>query len=390
MKILTVVGARPQFIKAAPLSRAIEECPDLEEVLVHTGQHFDDDMSDVFFRDLCLPRPKYNLNVNGLSHAVMTGTIMIRLEEVVRRERPDWIIVFGDTDSTLAGALVAAQLNLPIAHVEAGLRSYNRSMPEEINRVIVDHLSTLLLCPTETAVRNLEREGVKGALDLGTGTRLRTLGEGGPPPGTCVVEVGDIMFDSLKFFGALADRRPSILESLNLSFKQYVLATIHRAGNTDDGEILESILNELCRLAVEIPVVFPIHPRTRKAIERFLFLTDDMIPRNLMLRSPCSYFEFLSLQRNARAIVTDSGGVQKEAFLLGVPCFTVREETEWVETVKEGWNTLVGAKARGLREAVLGFNPPSAKAALSLFGSGDTADKIVDLLRRPLGANRSP
>ncbi|HFE52419.1 MAG TPA: UDP-N-acetylglucosamine 2-epimerase (non-hydrolyzing), partial [Bacteroidetes bacterium] len=324
-KVLSVVGARPQFIKAAPVSRALRR--KFHEVLVHTGQHYNADMSDVFFRDLDLPEPDVHLGVGSGTHAWQTGEMMVRLEKVLLEERPDVVLVYGDTNSTLAGALVASKLTVPLAHVEAGLRSYNRSMPEEINRVLTDRVSQFLFCPTQRAVENLRREGIE---------------EG-------VYRVGDVMLDAARQFSQLADERVDILERLGLREKEYVLVTVHRAANTDDPGRLRAIVEALLR--IQTLVVFPIHPRTEKALTQFGLREELREAPHVFDLSPVSYLENLQLERAAAKILTDSGGIQKEAYFFGIPCITLREETEWVETVEDGWNVLVGADTNRILDA---------------------------------------
>ncbi len=367
MKLLTVVGARPQFIKAAVVSRAIARAnearrglPALEERMVHTGQHYDDDMSEVFFRDLEVPRPAYNLGVGSGSHGRQTGRMLEAIEQVIERERPDCVLVYGDTNSTLAGGLAASKLRVPVAHVEAGLRSFNREMPEEINRVMVDHLSTHLFCPTEGAVHNLSGEGI-----------LRG-----------VHRVGDVMYDSLLHNLERAKGRADILLRLGLSPRAYALATIHRAETTRDVGELRRLIS--CLGALGLPVILPLHPRTRQALER-----DDarLELGELRLVSPVSYHDMLSLEQHARLVVTDSGGVQKEAFLLRVPCVTLRNETEWRETVEAGWNRLAGTDPAAVAEAIaasLAHTPPSPE---SPYGVGRAGEAIVEVLLEELGSN---
>lgn len=312
MRILTVVGARPQFIKAAPVSHAFARAG-IEEVLVHTGQHFDTRMSQVFFDELSIPAPRHNLEIHGGGHGEMTGRMLMALEPVVQAERPDALLVYGDTNSTLAGALVASKLHIPVIHVEAGLRSFNRAMPEEINRVLTDHVSSLLLCPTVVAVAHLAEEGI-------------TAG---------VHHVGDVMFDATLLARDIAARRSGILDTLGVTPGRYALATIHRAENTDDDARLREVFSWLAARAREVPVVFPVHPRTAARI-RTLGLTLD----GVILCEPVGYIDMARLLSGAVEVCTDSGGLQKEAYFHRVPCVTLREETEWVETVNSGWNRL--------------------------------------------------
>jgi UDP-N-acetylglucosamine 2-epimerase len=351
MKLVAVVGARPQFIKAAVLSRALRQKH--EEVLLHTGQHYDDLLSDVFFRELGLPPPDVNLGVGSQSHAVQTARMLERLEPVLIAQRPDIVIVYGDTNSTLAGALAAAKLGLPLAHVEAGLRSYDRSLPEEINRVVADHLSTYLFCPTANAVECLKREGI-------------TKG---------VHHVGDLMYDSL--LAALPKVKKASAEALGtrgLTAGDYYLATVHRAANTDDPQALRALFEAFGLL--ELPVVLPLHPRTQKALQ-----SAGISPAaNVRPEEPVAYFEMLALERSARAVLTDSGGVQREAYFLAVPCVTLRDESEWPETTVGGWNVLAGRDPAAIVAAARRPRPTTPPEPA--FGNGETARKIVEILER--------
>lgn len=348
MKILTVVGARPQFIKAAAVSRILRERH--TEVLVHTGQHYDESMSEVFFRELGIPQADYNLEVGSAGHSIQTGEMLIRLEPILEKEQPAWVLVYGDTNSTLAGALAASKQNIPVAHVEAGLRSFNRAMPEEINRVLTDHVSQLLFCPAQKAVENLKLEGVTSGVHI----------------------VGDVMYDAVLSHSEAAEKKSTILNSLGLKSKQYLLATVHRASNVDDTTTLLNILETFAMLAET--VVFPVHPRTRKAIQ-----TEGIsVGENVKLVEPVGYLDMLWLEKNARMILTDSGGVQKEACWLGTPCVTLREETEWVETVESGWNVVVGVNRERIVKAVRNFSVPTLRP--NLFGDGTASQKIVRLL----------
>ena len=360
MKIVDIVGARPQFIKVGPVLRAIAEHnrhhPDrpIEEVLVHTGQHYDDEMSRVFFEELELKEPDYHLGVGSGSHGYQTGEMLRRIEDVLLKEEPDWVVVYGDTNSTLAGALAAAKLHIPVAHVEAGLRSFNKRMPEEINRVLTDHVSDLLFCPTETAVEKLRREGITEGVHL----------------------VGDVMYDSVLYNAELAERKSDILNRLNLKPKEYALATIHRAENTDNPERLRSIFQALEEVAKEMPVIVPLHPRTRKRLSEL-----RVNPEVGSVLPPVSYLEMLLLEKHAKVILTDSGGVQKEAFFFRVPCVTLREETEWVETVEAGWNTLAGCDPKLIVQAARTAKP--AEERISPYGEGQAAERIVEVLVNP-------
>jgi UDP-N-acetylglucosamine 2-epimerase len=348
--IASVVGARPQFIKAAPVSRALAS--DFKEILIHTGQHYDYGMSEVFFKEMEMRQPDFNLGVGGGPHGEQTGRMLVELEKVFGAVEPDAVLVYGDTNSTLAAALAAAKMQIPLAHVEAGLRSYNRAMPEEINRVLTDHVSALLFCPTESAVQNLKQEGI-------------TKG---------VHRVGDVMYDALLHNWQLARERSDILSRLNLQKGSYALATVHRAGNTDDRERMETILKAFGNLLVE--VVFPVHPRARKRIEEWRL----SVNRKILLIEPVGPLDMLILQENADCILTDSGGVQKEAYMLGVRCLTLREETEWVETVEAGWNRLVGTDPRLIEEVYTSWHPQGERPPL--YGDGHAAEQIRDLLSK--------
>lgn len=329
MKILTVVGARPQFIKAAAVTRVIREkhASRIREVIVHTGQHHDDNMSRVFFDQMDIPHPDFNLGITGGGHGQMTGRMLEKIEHVLYSEKPDWVLVYGDTNSTLAAALAAAKLHTPVAHVEAGLRSFNMRMPEEINRIITDRVSSLLLCPTETAVRNLHDEGLRNN----------------------VHQVGDVMYDVALYYGERARLESTILSRLNIKEKGFALATCHRAENTDNVQNLEQIFRALGEISSNhIPVVLSLHPRTRRKVEDFglwQFLT------GMIVTEPLSFLDMVALEQAAKIILTDSGGVQKEAFFHGVPCVTMRDQTEWTETVDLGWNTLTGANAGKIQSA---------------------------------------
>ena len=328
--VVSIVGARPQFIKAATVSRAMHDGPGIQEILVHTGQHYDENMSAIFFRELEIAPPAHHLGIGSGSHGIQTGRMLEAIEGVLLRERPDWVLVYGDTNSTLAGALAAAKLHLPVAHVEAGLRSFNRRMPEEINRVLTDHASDRLFVPTVAAGDNLRREGIAES-------HIRL--------------VGDVMYDAALFYGARAEERSDVLERLDVVPKSYILGTIHRAENTDDPARLEAIFEAMVLASEELPVIVPLHPRTRKAFERQGAL--GRASRCLRFLDPVGYLDMVRLERNARLIVTDSGGVQKESFFYRVPCVTLRDETEWVELVALGWNRVVPpVSARAVYEGI--------------------------------------
>ena len=359
MQFITIVGARPQFIKAAPLSLALRKRH--KEYLVHTGQHYDDNMSDVFFRELDIPAPDRHLGVGSGPHGKQTGLMLERIEESLLEIRPDVMIVYGDTNSTLAGALAASKLHVPVAHVEAGLRSFNRRMPEEINRVLTDHVSTWCFAPSQTAVDHLAREGIT---------------EG-------VHHVGDIMADGVQHFAPQAKRRSKILERLGVSSGQYGVATVHRAENTDDPARLAAIIEGLRQLPW--PVIFPMHPRTCGAIQRHGLETgSDSLgdgacrPGQIHRIDPLGYLDMLQLQQHAAIVLTDSGGIQKEAYWLGVPCVTLRDETEWVETVETGWNRLVGADPAQMVEAARELSSCQLPRPV-LYGDGQTAGRIAGI-----------
>jgi len=359
VKLLTVLGARPQFIKAAPVSRALSATNGVREILVHTGQHFDENMSKVFFDELDIPMPDYNLGIGGGTHGQNTGRMLEAVESVLLKEKPDYVLVYGDTDTTLAGALAAVKMHIPVAHVEAGLRSFNRKMPEEINRVLTDHISELLFAPTETAVRNLLKEGL---------------------PSARIHLVGDVMYDAALFYADRAEKKSRILKMLDLNPKQYILATVHRAENTDDTQRLKAIFRGLALVSEQMPVVIPLHPRTRRALEGIGML--DEVKRKLRIIDPVGYLDMVMLEKNARLIVTDSGGVQKEAFFYRVPCVTLRDETEWLELVELGWNHLtppISAEAvqAGVRAAMDTEGRPGEP-----YGKGDSAPRIVQILVR--------
>ncbi len=479
MKIATIIGARPQFIKAAAVSRAIAahnrqalnldpgtsnielrtlnfehsssveprtlniEHSTLNEFLIHTGQHYDDGMSAVFFRELEIPEPKYNLAIGSGSHGAQTGQMLAAIEKILIDEKPDWVLIYGDTNSTLAGALAAAKLHIPIAHVEAGLRSFNRRMPEEINRIVADQLSTLLLCPSQVAVDNLAAEGIGGnpmvrqahhdkqgchpepslsepppalrAASAGGGQKEsspvehRTLNLEHSSPveprtlnleqSSSVVITGDVMADALQFAATKASAQSDILARLGLQPQRYLLATVHRAENTDDPKRLSDIMAALSELAEREPVILPLHPRTKKILERTsnrqtsniehrtlnIEHSSSVEPRTLNFEHPClrlidplGYFDIIALEKSARMLLTDSGGMQKEAYWLKVPCVTLRDETEWVETVASGWNILTGADRNRIVTAVQNFTPP--KDHPPLYGGGQAAEKILSIL----------
>jgi UDP-GlcNAc3NAcA epimerase len=362
MKLLTILGARPQFIKAATVSRAIQSRDDIEEIIIHTGQHFDANMSDVFFEQLDIPRPHHNLHIAGLSHGAMTGRMLEGIEALIQQEQPDWVLVYGDTNSTLAGALAAAKLHIPVAHVEAGLRSHNPAMPEEINRVLTDRVSSLLLCPTQTAASNLQQEGFP----------FLAMGPNRTHAPQRIVNIGDVMYDAVLYYRERVKEQIS-LDAFGLSHQNYALCTLHRQENTDNPERLNNILSALREIAKDLPLVLPLHPRTKHKIEQ-QHNADAL--NGITALEPLPYLEMQRLQMSAKLILTDSGGMQKEAYFHQVPCITLRDETEWVETVEAGWNQLVGANAEQILSAWRGAKPPSAQTE-NLYGDGGAAEKIT-------------
>lgn len=349
MKIAFIVGARPQFIKLGPLSKKIND--HFKEVIVHTGQHFDKNMSDIFFKDLGILEPHYNLGVNSGFHGEQTGKMMIELEKVLQRECPLLVIVFGDTNSTLAGSLVCSKLHIPVIHIEAGLRSFNKKMPEEINRIVSDHTSDFLFAPTETAMQNLEREGIVGKAVL----------------------TGDIMIDSLLDNIECADQISNILETKGLVAGKYYLMTLHRPYNVDDPGKLGNIFTKLSK--IDSQIIFSVHPRTRKVINDNQLL----IPKNILLSDPVGYLDFIKLESSSMKIITDSGGIQKEAYILRKPCITIRSETEWIETVKEGWNVLVDVDSDEFVNLIESFNPKQVRR--DIFGI-NVAQKMFDQIQK--------
>lgn len=385
MKIMTIIGARPQFIKAAAVSRVVEVCRaqggELKEIIVHTGQHYDDNMSQIFFDELEIPKPDYNLGIGGGSHGQNTGRMLEAIESVLLEERPDWVLVYGDTDSTLAGALAAAKLHIPMAHVEAGLRSFNRRMPEEINRVLTDHAAALLFAPTRTAIENLRKEGFSNIVQdafPSDPSQLQSIQSFQLP---AVINVGDVMYDAALFYAAKAEKQSRIIQSLGLTPKNYVLATVHRAENTDDPDRLKAIVATLAEISNDFPVILPLHPRTRNKLktldQEFIAHCSSLIT----MIDPLGYLDMVMLEKNAAVIATDSGGVQKEAFFHGVPCVTLRKETEWVELLELGWNRLAPpdsaqAMVRIVRDAM---SSPSASDAKP-YGKGNSAELIVEAL----------
>lgn len=360
MKIVTIVGARPQFVKAAAVSRAISAhnrkgLAPVEEVIVHTGQHYDANLSRKFFDELEIPEPRYNLGIGSLPHGAQTGRMLEAVEPILIEEKPNCVLVYGDTNSTLAGALAAKKLNLRTAHVEAGLRSFNMRMPEEINRILTDRISDLLFCPTETAAANLQREGIVRGVE----------------------QVGDVMYDASLFYRDRARQRSRVLERLQLEPKSFILATVHRSENTDDAGRLTEILDGLAHLAENCRVVLPIHPRTRKCISHYGL---EKRLAKIDVIEPVPYLDMIRLEESARVICTDSGGVQKEAFFFRVKCVTLRDETEWVETIESGWNYLAGAQADRIVRAASNGQMAQRREVLSFYGDGTASNRIVESL----------
>ena len=357
MKIITIVGARPQFVKAAMISQAIvnhnrDNNNPIEECMLHTGQHYDETMNAVFFEKLEIPQPSWQLNCGGGSHAEMTARMLIEIEKILQENRPDYVLVYGDTNSTLAGALAASKLHIPVVHVEAGLRSFNRQMPEEINRTLTDHLSKYLFCPTQVSILNLKNEGIT---------------EG-------VFHVGDVMYDAAITFGKIAELTSNILSTLQLEKKQFYLCTVHRAENTDNSERLSQIMEALVEIArTDCPVILPLHPRTKKYVD------SRQIESNKAFRliEPVDYLAMIMLEKNAKTILTDSGGVQKEAYFHKTPCITLRDETEWVETITAGWNQLAGYRKESI---FLCLENNLQQSVIEEYGNGRAADKIIQTL----------
>jgi UDP-N-acetylglucosamine 2-epimerase (non-hydrolysing) len=351
MKIASIIGARPNFIKCALLSKELRK--EFNEVIIHTGQHYDYEMNKVFFDELKIPEPDYHLGVGSGTHGQQTGEMLKRTEEVLIKEAPDLVLVFGDTNSTLAGALAASKLHIKIGHIEAGLRSYDKRMPEETNRVLTDHCSDLLFCPTETAVNILTKEGIENGVYL----------------------TGDVMVDVLQENIKIAEQNSNVLDRLSLKPKEYYLATIHRPENTDAFNKLKSIVDAFCVIE---KIVFPCHPRTEKLLKQFGLW--DMLTKNVKVMKPVGYLDMLMLEKNAKKILTDSGGIQKEAYIFKVPCITLRENTEWVETVEDGWNVLVGADKEKIIKRSKDFEPEGEQR--NVFGNGKASEEIVNIICR--------
>lgn len=353
MKIVTIVGARPQFVKAAVLSRLIKEHHDIDEVLVHTGQHYDSNMSEIFFKEMEIPKPKYNLDVHGLDHGAMTGQMLEKIEGVIKAEEPDWVLVYGDTNSTIAGALAAKKKHVKVAHVEAGLRSFNMRMPEEVNRILTDRISDILFAPTSTAIDNLSREGFEN-IDCK------------------IILSGDVMQDASLYYAQTSEIKAKIpRETIEGNF---ILCTLHRAENTDDLERLTNIVEALNELHKSIRVILPLHPRTKKCLENF------GLKLNLEVIDPVGYFDMIELLKNCSLVMTDSGGLQKEAFFFKKHCVTLRDETEWVELVSNGYNLLAGAEKRRIKQCAETLLSKTSDFNLDLYGKGTAGERILTAL----------
>ncbi len=351
MKILTIIGARPQFVKAAVVSRELAKSKNIQEILVHTGQHFDKNMSDIFFEEMEIPTPHYNLNINGLSHGAMTGQMLEGIEKVCMTEKPDYVMVYGDTNSTIAGALAAKKMGIGVIHIEAGLRSFNMNMPEEINRILTDRISDILFCPTDTAIENLKHDGIiDGAIR--------------------VIKNGDVMQDAALYYAQKSSEKSTILSQLNVKSNEFVLATIHRQENTDSSERLHGIIEALNKISKEMSVVVPMHPRTRKIIER------DQLSVSFTMIDPIGYFDMLELLKHCRLVLTDSGGLQKEAYFFNKYCVTLRDETEWVELIQNGFNQLAGADMQSILNAFQQYVSKPFNKHIDLYGGGKASENI--------------
>lgn len=373
MKIVTIVGARPQFIKAAAVSREIANHPEINEVIVHTGQHFDANMSDIFFEEMQIPRPHYHLQINSMSHGAMTGRMLEKIEEVLLKEKPDYVLVYGDTNSTLAGALAAKKLHIKVVHVEAGLRSFNMRMPEEINRILTDRISDILYCPTETAVTNLRNEGFTNVVLLNCHQSL-TINHL-----PVVINTGDVMQDAALFYSQFSAGKSSIIKTLSLNVEDFVLCTIHRAENTDVPERLNGIIKALLTISKELRIVLPLHPRTRKILESsFDWSLFDEHP-SLHLIDPVGYFDMIELLKHTKIVMTDSGGLQKEAYFFRKPSITLRDETEWVELVQVGVNQLAGSDSDSIIDAYNSMKICNSFAD-NLYGNGSASSNIINQL----------
>ena len=353
MKIITIVGARPQFVKAAALSRAIEKHTEIEEIIVHTGQHFDDNMSEVFFREMEIPKPKYNLNINSVGHGAMTGRMLEAIEKILLEEKPDLLLVYGDTNSTIAGALAAKKLHIKVAHVEAGLRSFNMDMPEEVNRILTDRISDYLFCPTQTAVDNLMREGYENI-------------------NTKIIKSGDVMQDAAEYYSLTSAEKATVANKI--TYDKFILCTLHRAENTDNKENLTGIINALNTINKTVPVVLPLHPRTKGKI------ADLGLKMEFNTITPVGYFDMIELLKKCTLVMTDSGGLQKEAFFFKKNCVTMREQTEWVELVENKVNVLVGSDTQKIIQGVEQMLEQQADFTIDLYGSGKACENIIQEL----------
>lgn len=355
MKILTIIGARPQFIKAGAVSREFLKHDNIQEVIVHTGQHFDKNMSDIFFTEMQIPKPDYHLNINSLSHGAMTGRMLEGIEEVIVKEKPNYLLVYGDTNSTLAGALAASKLHIKVLHVEAGLRSFNMNMPEEINRILTDRISNILFCPTDNAIANLKNEGFDNF--------------------DCqVVNVGDVMLDAAMFYANNKINTSDILERLDIQINEYLLCTIHRAENTDNIARLTNIITALNQLAEQYKIILPIHPRTKKILEK------NNLALNFEPIEPVGYFDMIRLTQNSKMVLTDSGGLQKEAFFFGKYCLTLRDETEWIELINNHVNVIVGSDTENILQTFEHCKNSSFPKNISLYGNGQACKNICNTL----------
>jgi UDP-GlcNAc3NAcA epimerase len=357
MKILTIVGARPQFVKAAVVSRELLKNKEIQEIILHTGQHFDKNMSDIFFEEMEIPKPQYNLNINGLSHGAMTGQMLEGIEKICLEEKPDFLLVYGDTNSTIAGALAAKKLHIKVIHIEAGLRSYNMQMPEEINRILTDKISDILFCPTETAINNLIKEGIfDGSIK--------------------VIQNGDVMQDAAIYYAAKSELRSNVISINQLKKENFILCTIHRQENTDDLIRLNSIVNVLNTISKEMDVVVPLHPRTKKIIEQ------QNINIEFTIIDPVGYFDMIELLKNCKMVMTDSGGLQKEAYFFNKFCITLRDETEWVELVENGYNKLAGANEKEILKFYHSFKAESFSKKTELYGGGNASAIIRETIEK--------
>ncbi len=356
MKIVTIVGARPQFIKAAAVSREISNYPEINEVIIHTGQHFDKKMSDIFFEEMQIPEPDYHFGINSMNHGAMTGRMLEKIEEVLIKEYPDYVMIYGDTNTTLAGALAAKKLKMKTVHVEAGLRSFNMRMPEEINRILTDRISNILFCPTDKAVENLHKEGFANF--------------------DCrIIKTGDVMQDAALYYSEVSGNKSKILQTLNLQERDFIVCTLHRAENTDDLGRLISIMDALNEIASESKVILPLHPRTKKIIDSSGIKCKT---ENLMLIEPVGYFDMIELLKKAKLVLTDSGGLQKEAFFFKKPCVTLRDETEWVELVEHGFNMLAGADKEKIIQSYGEMLKRKINFNINLYGEGKASKNIIE------------